>query len=382
MSEQLKNRTNDRSPALDVIRCVACFGVIAAHFLLNNGFYKIDVGTSGRMTVMVFYRSCFMYCVPLFIILSGYLLCNKPISMKFYGKIGKTYFIYVVASLFCLFGYPFLYTHLHGILGLPAKEFAALRFFDDVLLNILNFTAAPYSWFVEMYLGLFLMIPFLGLLYRSIQTRRQKHILLLIGIVLTSLPTVINVYDFGQIIPEWWIRLYPVSYFFIGCYLREYRIRIRPWKALLLILATVALSGLFCLWRVDGGQYTSGASWNARYSIFNVVYSVLVFLLFQNIDYGRMPRFLRTLFTRISELTLGAYLVSWVFDKLFYAVLNDRVPKVWMRLEYCVIIVPLVFVCSLCVSAVIRLLYRLLDALIVRVRSTTGRKNSEKGPAD
>ena len=82
----------NRNPALDVIRCVACFGVVAVHFLLKSGFYGEPVA-GGRMIAMVFYRAAFMYCVPLFMILSGYLLCRKKLEWGFYKRIGKVLFV-------------------------------------------------------------------------------------------------------------------------------------------------------------------------------------------------------------------------------------------------------------------------------------------------
>ena len=74
------------------------------------------------------------------------------------------------------------------------------------------------------------------------------------------------------------------------------------------------------------------------------------------------------MFAWISELSLGAYLVSWVFDQLFYPVLARRQPVVFRRLDACVLIVPLVFACSLLASWVIQWLYRLWRWFCGRLR--------------
>ena len=372
--------TENRDPALDIVRCAACFGVVAVHFLLNCGFYGEPI-TGGRMIAMVFYRSAFMYCVPLFMILSGYLLCHKKLEAGFYRRIGRVLFVYCAASLFCLYGYPFLYARLRGLLGLPAQSFAPVGV-KEAVLGILGFTAAPYAWYVEMYLGLFLMVPFLNILYSHIPTQRGKRLLLLTGIVLSVLPSIVNIYSFegagwwlrptatddlSKLIPAWWTGIYPVTCYFIGCWLREYGLRIKTWQNALLIVLTVAVSGAYSLWRSAGVKFVSGA-WTGWNSPFSILLAVLVFAFFVNFDYSRMPNGLKRGFAWASELSLGAYLVSWVFDRLFYPVLAQRQPVVFRRLDACVLIVPLVFACSLLASWLIQLLYRLWRLLLGRLR--------------
>ena len=77
-----------RDSSLDLIRIIAFMGVISVHFFLNNEFYS-QIVLGKRMFIMVLMRSFFMYCVPLFIILSGYLMNKKKISIKFYTGIIK-----------------------------------------------------------------------------------------------------------------------------------------------------------------------------------------------------------------------------------------------------------------------------------------------------
>ncbi len=70
------SKLEKRNPALDIIRIVAAFTVLSVHFFLHNGFYYETVqGTS--MYIMTLMRTLFSVCVPLFMILTGYLMCNK-----------------------------------------------------------------------------------------------------------------------------------------------------------------------------------------------------------------------------------------------------------------------------------------------------------------
>ena len=369
----------ERNPSLDVIRVVACFGVVSVHFLLNNGFYDEIIGSDPLLYPMVFFRSLFMFCVPLFMILSGYLLCHKTLSLGYYKRLGKILFIYVAASLFCIYGYAFLHGILKGVLGLSDPVTTPPHTIFGVIAKILGFTAAPYSWYVEMYLGLFLIVPFINLIYGNLPTQRAKRMLILAFIVLTVLPTIVNVYNFTvdgwwgnpamlnenneqyafqQIIPAWWTGMYPVTYYFIGCYLREYKIDIASWKLALMLVSTVAVSGLYSIWRSYGTTFIWGP-WTTWNSLFNLVVGTLVFLLFLNADYTQMPGALKTLFAKLSALCLSTYLVSWVFDNLFYPVLKAHVATVGQRLPYYFFIVPLVFVCSMGISYLIEKLYDL-----------------------
>lgn len=79
---------------------------------------------------------------------------------------------------------------------------------------------------------------------------------------------------------------------------------------------------------------------------------------------GWCPKVLASL----SELCFSAYLVSAVFDDLVYNVWGlVRDPRVY-RLEYIVLTVPLVFVCSLLLAGVIRILYKGIQRAVTALR--------------
>ena len=68
-----------RNINLDIIRSIAVFSVLSVHFFLNNGFYT-EIIKGKRMLVMFTMRKAFMICVPLFAILTGYLMNKKILS--------------------------------------------------------------------------------------------------------------------------------------------------------------------------------------------------------------------------------------------------------------------------------------------------------------
>ena len=313
--------TRSRNPGLDVIRCVALVCVVAVHFFLHTGFYDLTV--SGLpMLAMVMMRNSFMVCVPLFLMLTGWLVRSRDTSGRYYIKLVRVLFVYVAASFFCA-GYKI--------------------FFQDEGLNltgiverIFSFRAAPYSWYIEMYIGLFLLTPFLNVLYDGLETQKRKRALILTFLLLTAGPSVFNAYPLSEsrwwlmprqysgymlLVPDWWTQLYPVTYFFLGRYLREYPLRWKPGRQFLLTVLVFVLGGAYNCYRSWGGTFVKGP-WQDYGSLLIIAQTVTLFSFLASLRYEKLPDRMAGVLSRISELSLGAYLCSWVFDQMVYIRLN------------------------------------------------------------
>ncbi len=90
----------------------------------------------------------------------------------------------------------------------------------------------------------------------------------------------------------------------------------------------------------------------------NLIDSVLVFMFIQKLNFEKLPDIVKTILKKISELTLGAYLLSYIFDTIFYDFLNDRVIMFYDKIPYYFIIVPMIFICSMIGSLGINLIIR------------------------
>ena len=325
-----------RDSTLDLIRIVAFIGVISVHFFLNSGFYdQIVIGK--RMYIMTILRSFFMYCVPLFLVLSGFLMNKKKISLSYYIGILRIITIYVLASIFCL---TFKYL----------KDSILLK---DAIVQIFNFSGAPYSWYIEMYIGLFLLIPFLNLAYNGLTNKKQKQILLVTMIFMTALPSVFNIRI--KIIPSWWNLIYPISYYYIGAYLSEYPTKLKNKCLLSLLVPYIVLIGSYSYIKSYNQPFVWG-SWTNWESIFNVITTVLIFNIIKNLNFQNWNLRFKAVIKYISSLTLGAYLLSWIADQVFYPILLQRVPDMFLRLEYMGIMILVVCVFSLLMSIVVTFL--------------------------
>lgn len=133
---------------------------------------------------MTFMRTAFMICVPLFLLITGYLMNSKELNVKYYHGIIHTLQIYIVSTILCIL---FERYYLHNNLSIKYAVFSI--FGGDI----------AYSWYVEMYIGLFLLIPFLNILYHGLETQKRKQFLIVTLLFLYSLSfRVIYLCDFNS----------------------------------------------------------------------------------------------------------------------------------------------------------------------------------------
>lgn len=330
-----------RDPALDVVRCTALLTVVTVHFFLNCGYYYSPV-VGIRMYVMTVIRTASMICIPLFLLLSGYLLRNKKPSKEYYLTLLRTLGIYILASIAC---------GLYRIFVLKTE-----MTFRDLASSFLTYQLAQYGWYIEMYIGLFLLIPYLNILYHALGSQRSKQQLLITLLFLTAASGITNFLKDLPFLPEWWDQIYPLTYYFIGCYLREYPLRLKPTATAAALLTAFLAAGTWNYILSYGVVFDFGI-WQGWGSAINVVMGVLAFHFLTSLDYSRMPLFLTRCFARISDLSLGAYLVSWIFDRTYYPILAARVPDMHMRLAYLPVMVIAVYFSSLALSAVLHWIY-------------------------
>ena len=166
-----------------------------------------------------------------------------------------------------------------------------------------------------MYIGLFLLIPFLNLIVNGLNSKKHMQMLIATLIILTTLLSIMNIFG-SALVPDWWTGIYPITYYFIGVYIRKYDIKIQTKKNILMLLAVILLSGIFNCYKSYGLIFQKGeyVQWQ---SIQNVLASVLLFVWLKNINLEKWPNIIKRAIVKISELSLGIYLCSAIFDTIF-----------------------------------------------------------------
>lgn len=348
-----------RDLRLDIIRIIALIFVIGIHFFAYSGFYT-EKSTSKIYYLMFILRSLFITCVPLFIILTGYLMNKKELSKKYYKGIIKILFVYFVCSIiYSLF------------LKYYFKSDMNLFIFVE---NLLSYNGTKYSWYIEMYIGLFLLIPFLNMIFNNLKNEKEAKILLITLAVLTGLPNIINILSFSsktcfispgkcsdyfKILPSWWSMIYPIFYYFLGAYLKNYQIKIKIKLNIVIFITLLIIDSLFNIYRSHNTVFIWG-TWNDYGSLSIMIISALLFNLLLKIRIKSNNKLINTILKTLSDACLGAYLISCVFDKIFYKVLDKNVTLFNNKVKYMIPIILIIFICSISFSIIINDIYKLI----------------------
>lgn len=368
----------ERDIGLDITRILAFLCVVSVHFLLGSRFYDNQL-TGEKMYVMTLIRTLSMVCVPLFLLLTGYLTCGRDVELTPRG-----YLSYAVKLRRVLLTYLFsaLFVQLYCKMMVDGTIT-----FGTALKNVLGFS--QYGWYVEMYIGLFLLTPFFAFLLKNLD-KRALTVLIAVLAVLTVAPSVFNVFDFSsfgsffsgepdKLIPQWWEKLFPVTYWFIGAYIRKY-VDMKRLNTLCIFALTVIFTvmfGVFCILKSGDEKFRGGThcDWG---SLQCTVLSVLVFFFVNSINYKPRGKRSAGFLKLVSELTFGAYIVSFAVDAGFYRALQSTVAEIADRFSYYPFAVIFIASLSLLVSLAVRLVVKLIEAAADKITAMLGRKDAVK----
>ncbi|MBR3971480.1 MAG: acyltransferase family protein [Ruminococcus sp.] len=315
--------SSQRNFNLDIIRIFAFICIPCTHFFLYTGFYDLPVDNPAMMFLMCLRNLC-LTCIPLFMILTGYLQGTKDFApdKRYYAKIFKFLIPYFIVCILTLLMNALMHKTVPSV--------------TEVIKGFTTYTG--YTWYVEMYLGIFLFIPFLNKFYNALKTKKQERILLGILIVFTLLPTVVNTYCFTsgspffypaksgetlKILPDFWTRLYPLTFYFTGAYLHRHKEEIK-WsakKAFIILSGAILVFSAYNILR-NYGYNPSVYNWVGRNSLTVYVTAVLIFIFVLSLNFKKAPQKCGKFIGKISDLTFSAYICSYLVDKIFYIYLK------------------------------------------------------------
>ncbi|MDE6580283.1 MAG: acyltransferase family protein [Ruminiclostridium sp.] len=364
---------SERNETLDIIRIISLLCINGVHFFRNSGFYSTPVEGEKMMLLCVF-RSLFMICAPMFLMLSGYLMNQKTPSKKYFWGITKTIVIYFLCSVvFSLF------------LKFIQEEEMTPKIF---ITNLFAFEGTKYAWYIEMYLGLYLMIPFLNIVFNNLKDKKQALSLLGALFAVCILPSFFNIFrfeeaewwldpasskDYFQILPQWWDDLYPVFFYFLGAYLSKYKPAMSVIANIALLIGAVVFDGAFSYYRSFGHNYVWG-DWNSNTSPTTALTAFLTFVLLLNIRFKKGNQSRSFALKRLSDSCIYAFLLSGIYDTYFYDIFKEKIPIVQNRFVYAPLMIFIVFISSISSGVVLNFLYSALkkgvNRLIGAVKNT------------
>ena len=151
---------------IDILRVFACFFVIVTH---TTGFVFLEVPASSTWFAAITWFFISKWSVPVFVMISGYTMLDRQDSYKkSLQRIGR-----MVAAL-CVFSLGnYLFQWYIG----DRPTIGILDFFLAVLDNPLSLA----YWYLYMYIGLLIMMPFLQK-FVSVLNKRDCEILILLSL--------------------------------------------------------------------------------------------------------------------------------------------------------------------------------------------------------
>lgn len=336
-------KSGSRRSGLDIVRTIACASVIGSHFFLYTDFNK----TAFDSPEMFFQGmlSSIIIGSDLYMMLSGFLCMNKTFGKKFYFSGIKVLASYLFFSLLTIILGVYLFhngmTWQKGILG------------------IFSFSTIPYAWYIEMWIGLFLLAPFLNIWYKALPTKRMKKWLILILFLLTALPDFLNRYDM-YLWPQYWKGIYPLMFYFIGCYVREFSPKFDRRLLALGILAILLVGPVFNT-AVTHPTYLHIIG--GRSGIFIGPLAIMIFLCFY--DWNVSSWYGKEIFKAISLRSLDIFLCSATLDALIYPWFRSHVfINQSQYLKWYFVIVPTIFIIAFGIASAKRIIFSAADKII------------------
>ena len=356
------SQSRKRVPNIDYVKAFAAIAVIAVHFR-KNVQPMIPEEAFGAKSSLFFAANyqLFISCVPLFLIVTGYLMTNKKVDKKHYMSIVQLYTLYLLASIATLFLFMFLHDQHFSV--------------QEIIYKISAFKMVGYAWYVEMYIGLALLLPFMNIMFDQV-TKKQFTYLIGILLFMCSLPSFVNNAPFLTdvfYLPNFWVQMYPILYYSIGSYIRRYDVvkMLRKQDIWLMGLFNVAITLFGVAYNFHYANPYAGFTEGYYPSIVVVLQSVTLFLVLMRIPFKE-----NRLVTAVAKVTLPMYLMSYMVDKTVYAQLLSMLGDGKKLINYMPVIVLFICVISFMAAYVLDKMNEAIWKVVSRITRTKKKSSS------
>ena len=367
----------DRQSNIELLRIFAALGVVLLHY--NNprlgGGFAVASGLSANQFVMVFFEAIFICVVNLFVLISGYFM--KGSSRRDLLKPVQLLSMYVVFELIA-----------YLVKELPKGEPFSLSSLADYF--------TPSYWFLFVYIALYILSPYINLMWSHLNRKKQKHLLIILIALFSIYPIAWEAITYASKSSIWGaesitsyglmqggstIGLFGsgagytivnfVLMYLIGCYLRDIEEDGKKFKTGLLSVLLLINVALIVYWTyleffVVEGSIDSTTAWYYENPMV-ISEAVLIFLLFKNmkikknkvinilaagsfptylihinlLEYFHIPEFAQgntlILILHIIGSTIAMYLISFAVYELYNLLtkpLFKAISKKWQKRRY------------------------------------------------
>ncbi len=280
---------------LDIVRVLAAFMVVFIHSP------KVIAGENSNI-IYALYNYIMLPCVPLFFMISGYLLLPTKDSLFPFLKRR-------MGRILC----PLLFW---SIINIIIKYHNSL---EDLFFNIFYIPfyqqANGHYWFLYSLISIYLILPALS---EWLKQAKQKELqfLLCVWLLASALPflnvLLPNVFNGdGSYYNFLYYNAGFLGYFILGFYLKNFS---HKRELIISFLLMMIVSGMHLLLiQFNKLGYVTLPTMNAYLSIDVILQSLFIFLFVRK--YGEKLSFMRNVFYFLSPLTFGVYLVHGLIHK-------------------------------------------------------------------
>ena len=305
----------EREYGIDIIKSLAIFFVIIIHGLSFSTLKFIKISNENVSFLVVILQILSMSAIPLFLMVSGYLgaiSLREDLQTKKYTPLLISYFVAVSISL--------IFDHFYHRDKLSLK---------NVIAEYFDLNSGNYSWYVLMYMLFLLIIPYINIVIRQLKDKNKFRQVVLISTLITAIAPFINSLTTSLAwpitYPAFFVNLYPITYYLIGAYIKTYKVKFNKLALLLCLLVLVLSLSCFIQFWYQGGKADFDI-YGSYASISYLMIALLIFLLLYDLKIKRKT--IQNFFVSISISTLDIYLISHVFDRIFYPLYNDKINRV------------------------------------------------------
>lgn len=282
-----------REPGLDLLRCFATLLVVSVHGFTSNG-YTVTPQMGVAMWLAGSWQLISRCCIGIFLILTGYLQSQKTDWRACYRRLPSV-----------LLGYL-----LVAFISIPIRHFVHgdVQSLSTWMQRLFGYSGAYYGWYVEVYVGLTLLTPFIN---RGIKNLSTKALFGFASVLLflTALPGLTP----WVVVPGYWKSLYPLTYYLLGAIIRRVQPKIKPLFSFLAALAVSLLMGAITVLSTDG-KFSDAITWSFG-DLGIVIASVSLFL---GMYRTQLPTWLARFFAVAATGSYGAYMLSHLLDAELY----------------------------------------------------------------
>lgn len=337
-----------REPGLDLLRCIAFLFVVTFHSFLYNGYYFAPQAGIA-MWLAGSFRWLSVSCIGLFLMLTGYLKSGKTDLCACYRGLVPVLLGYGIAA----------------VISIPIRHFV----FGDVqslstwCTRLLSFSAVSYGWYVEMYIGLVLLMPFVNMALEHLQTTKALLGLGIVMLVITAVPGATP----WVIFPDYWRSIYPLTYYILGAIVLRLQPKLRPWLGIAGAMTMSAILGAATVLSTNG-SLSEALTWEFP-DLWIVFMALCLFVALYRVQ---IPAVLSRILAFGASGCYGGYLLSHLLDAWCYKLVPG-----WRNPEHYWLI-------FLCITVPIFIISLLLGALLERIskRPCAYRKGTSKCPQE